>query len=57
MLTFILFLMGMFVMWRWVLYLWCDSCENKVRTAKSRFCATCQAEMDLALEKMLDSQP
>ena len=52
--TFILFLMGAFFMWRVVLYLWCDACGKKVRSGKSRFCATCQGEMDLALERLLD---
>lgn len=52
--TFFLLLMGMFVMWRWALYLWCDHCGKNVRDSRSLFCAKCRGEMDLALEKLLN---
>jgi hypothetical protein len=52
--TFILFLMGAFVMWRWALYLWCDHCGQNVRdTRKSRFCAKCRGQFENDLDKML----
>lgn len=55
MITFILFLMGMFVMWRWVLYLWCDQCGQNVRdTLASKFCAKCRGKFENDLEQLLN---
>lgn len=52
--TFVLFLMAGFVMWRWVLYLWCDNCGQNIRdTRKSLFCAKCRGESEVALERLL----
>lgn len=55
MLTFILFLMGMFVMWRWVLYLWCENCGQNVRDSlSSKLCGKCRGRAEAELEKILD---
>lgn len=52
--TFILFLMGVAFMWRVVLYLWCSHCGKNVRNGRSQLCARCEAETELALEKLLN---
>jgi hypothetical protein len=35
-------------------YRWCESCGKKARERNSDLCPSCNAELELAIEKLLD---
>lgn len=51
--TFILLLIGGVIVWRVRVYRWCVLCEKKARSRGSELCPTCQAELEIAIEKLL----